>query len=399
MVRRDQRLDPGRGVLSTVNEVRNAYGAWTLDWRPDTPVEIRAACDTEKFPFSLVRIYAAPVDSGLVGTAVGLFSGLLMSSDPGSIGGYGPTWLAGTPGGSVWDKRDGAGPFTTDAIGYDGSTGGTLTQWLTDILGNTLSGLSVGYVGGPSTMKPGIITAHTVRTVLDSYLTSRFGVEWRINDRLQVDVGYQAQLYPTTTVPIAARGGGREPDATVLQVTDLGLSTDWSDWITRAMVRREGGGTYQSASTSVRKNPGTGADLNYRSIVDTDGQTVDEATDQANKRFAESGRTRSADISAREYDLPSRLPVGSFIDVWDPDEGFYDFTRATNYKGDVIHPVRLRVQGIEWPVHDGMGVWLDRRNITGDTDDLIDLTPHIEWAAPNADTKVTVGRPPHTIGR
>ena len=384
--------------MSRVNDARNAYGSWTLRWRPDTPLAIRAAAATDKYPFSLIRIYAAPIDPGLVGTVQGLWTGLLMRSDPDSIGGFGPTWLAGSPGGSIWTKRDGTGPYTSANIAYGGTTDGTLTQWLTSLLSQTVSGLTVGYVGPTfRTYHGGTIGAHTVRTVLDSFLAVVFDVEWRINDRFQVDIGYADQLYPATDVPLATREGGRDPQRTVVAATDLGLSTDWSDWIGSAVVR-SGGFFFSSASSSVRKNPATGANFNYRHIADTDGQTNTEAGYQATRRFIESGRVRSADISAREYDLPSRLLVGSSVDVWDPVEGFYDMSQTVEHRGEQIHPVRLRVHAVDWPILEGMGVWLDRRNITGDTTDLIDLTPYVDWEAPDADTRLTVGAPPRTLG-
>ena len=385
--------------MSNVQDVRNAWGSWTINWRDNTPLSIRAAADPEQHTFSLVRIYASRISADLVDVAPSLWTGLLMTSDAAGIGGPGPSWLAGTPGGSVWEARDEAGPFTGTDITYNGTSNGTLTAWVTSLLSLTLSGLTPGFIGGPATLVGGTITARTVRTVLDSFLKARFGVEWRINPDLTVDVGYRSELYPDTNPPIATKAGGRDGETVTLQATDLGLSSDWAEWITKAVIREEGSGTlYGSSSESIRKNPGSGGDLNWRHISDADGLSAAEFGSDAQRRFLDSGRTRSATISAREYGITDRIPPGAAIDIWDPADGFYDLTRNREHRGQLIHPVRIRVEEVNWPIQAGMGVWLDRRNITDDPSDLVDLTDHIEFEPDDADTTITVGSLPRALG-
>lgn len=385
-------------MTSTVNDVLMEWGSWRLDWRDDVPVSIRAAADTEVYPFSAVRIFDAYVDLATARTLPPLWTGLLMRSDAGSIGGSGPAWLAGTGGGSIWKTGSESGPLIATAISRT-TTDGTLLQWLTDITGMTYSGLGVGYVGGSSGVKKaGTITAHTVRTMLDSFISPAFSVDWRVTSTFQVEAGTAEQLWPTTNVPIATPQGGRDGAKVGLLTSSLGLNTDWEEWISAA-YSRSSTGVILSSATSAKKNPANGANLLWPRIEDTSAPS-NEAADVATWEFvAKSGRTRSADLSVREYGLPARVPVGSMIDVWDPTLGFYDLANRVQCQGDTIYPVRIRVTASEWPIQQGMGVWLDRRNITGNSDDMIDLTPHVQLASADEDTRLTLGRPPKGIGR
>lgn len=387
----------GQPMTSTVNDVLMEWGSWRLDWRPDVPTSIRAAADTERYPFSPVKIFDAYVDADTAKILKPLWTGLLVRSDAGSIGGPGPAWLAGTGGGSIWKNAAESGPWALVPLSRTTSDG-SLANWLNDITVETVSGLGVGYVGGSGVKKAGTLSYHTARTMLDSFIAPAFQVDWRVNSAFQLEAGTAEQLWPTTNVPIATPQGGRDGGRTGLLTSSLGLSTDWEDWVSRVWTRTDAG-SFRVSSTTEKQNPATGEVMRWSRIMPNEG-TASEREDAAVWEFVtKSGRTMSADLSVQEYGLPARVPVGSMVDVWDPNLGFYDRSNPTTFRGDTIYPVRIRVTASDWPVQQGMGVWLDRRNITGDPDDLVDLTPHIEFASADADTTLTLGRPPEGIGR
>lgn len=388
-------------MSSGVSEVLKEWGSWRLEWVPDVPVSIRAAADTEVFTFSSVKVFDAYVGKETAKVMTPLWTGILMRSDSGSISGPGPAWLAGSGGGSIWSGRNESGPFSTTAITRNGLDG-SLNNWTADAVGNTVSGLAVGYVGGAGagTTQAGTITARTLRTILDSFISPAFGVDWRVNSQYQLDVGYSAQLWPDVGRPVATPTGGRDGARVGMLTSSLGLNTDWEEWVSRTVVQASNGTNYLSTSQSLKKNPADGSNLNWRRIEDASSTTALELQNSANWGFlAESGRTRSAELSVREYGIAARVPVGSYIDVWDPVLGFYDRSNPVEFRGDTIFPVRIRVVGSDWPIQLGMGVWLDRRNITGDPEDLVDLTPYVQLASVEEDTRLTLGRPPKGIGR
>ena len=384
-------------MTSEVNEGRNAWGSWRLDWKPNTPAAIRAAADARRNPLSLVRFYGSQIPGEGVGTVPGLFTGILWNSDLNGIGGYGPTWLAGTPGGSIWGPWDEQGPWSVSPIVFDGSTNGSLSDWVSASVYTTESNLIPGSVTGPTTKRAGTITARSLRTILDSFIAPSWGVEWRVNDRFQLDVGPTATLYPVgAKYPLAVKHGGRDASALALQVADLGLTTDWSDFLTRAAIRNGAGTNYIANAGTTIPGP-NGVNLRWGAIRGVDTIPAAEAQEQAAAQVARRSLTSSAVITSVEYEVTARVPCGGWIGVYDADAGYWDLTNPLQYLGETIFPVMLRVEAVDWPVQEGMGVWLDRRHRSGDGSDLIDLSPYVEWAPVDAETRITVGTPPATI--
>lgn len=388
-------------MTSSVTEGRNAYGSFRLDWRRDCPASIRQAASARMFPFSAIRFYGARVPAEAVGAVPGLFTGLVMRGAYDWVGGPGPTWLAGAPGGSIWETANGSGPFFSGGpIARDGSSSGTVADWVASMLYYTAAGITTGTIGGPANMNGGSLAYHTLRTMLDTFIAPAFGVEWRITDRFELDAGYTAELYPTPAVlPLAVKQGRRSPGVDSLQTVDLGLETDYSGYITRSVVRGGFGVIYEAGSTTFT-TPGGGT-LNWGTFNEDLALGTDPGQAKANLGFAHSGRTSTVDISVTEDQLTARVPCGGWVGVWDLDAGFWDLNNTAQYAGSEIHPVMLRVEAVDWPVVEGVGVWLDRRHIASVPagEQLIDLTPYVEMQSGDPATRLTVGAPPPSIGR
>src|SRR5690606_31907529 len=54
----------------------------------------------------------------------------------------------------------------------------------------------------------------------------------------------------------------------------------------------------------------------------------------------------------------SIIRPGDVVYVWDPQSGFYDEANGPKwFRGECIAPAKLRIQEVEWPIAEGMGVY------------------------------------------
>lgn len=388
--------------MSTVTQPLTGWGEFDVTLAETTPTPIITAARPDLYPSAILRIYAGEVTADQLDTADQLWSGPILSMTGGGrvLRGPGPCWWLGdwNPEHTIWNPtRDGNGPFAVlTPITHNGTTTGTLTDWVTSTLSICDTGLTAGTITGPTGMRGGSITGYNARTIFESYLRVRWGVRFRANADHTVDVGTLTNLYPQTVVPVVTRRGGRGADRAGLEVADLELEIDAWDYRSATVVHYGTASYVSSAGPGGWRNP-AGDALNWRRITTQTDATSTEAAEAGAELQAEATLNRTATISSRDYDLGGTVRAGELVDIWDPPAGFFDLTGSRRHRGDVIHPVRLRVQEARWPVQAGMGVWLDRRHLPAG--DVIDLTPHVEWAAEDEPTHYTVGALPRTLGR
>lgn len=390
----------------TVTEGRMVWGSFHIDLKPDTPASIVAMLNDAWF--SLVKVYSSRIPATTLTGYPILYTGL-MTDRPNRFAfeGSGPARYLGEAG-EVNDETQ-TGPITLSTIAYNGTSAGNLTQWVTSILTDTGCGLTVGTISGPTgtTYKKGSFLRNTAKTMLDKWVCSKFTVEYRVNPDLSVDVGYPATLYPfTSPYPIATRIGGRDLDGIGLNATQLGLVTSVKDRAQRAIC------TITQPSTSARTaNSSSWPFLNAQgntlawSIQQpaSNGNTTsltdaqDDASDDAARIIAEhTDATRSLTLSATEYEISAKVKAGDWIYVFDVDEGLFDVANEMQYRGRTIHPVKLRVEEVTWPLQQGMDIWLDNTHQSGG---LTNLTRFVDFSKEPTESVLTVGAVPKTMGR
>lgn len=391
----------------TVTEKRMAWGDFTINLKPDTPRQIIQKLNDSWY--GLIRVYGQRVSTSAVGSAPGLFTGVMLDrTNRFEIGGASGTWYLGEA--SDGTSTEETGPLSVTTMTHNGSTSGSMQDWVGTVLATTVCGLFPIYLGGPGsgTKYAGSFTRKTAKTIFDSWVCPRFGVEYRVNPDLTIDFGYTADLYPLPAqIPLAVKRGGRDPNVIGLNSPQLSLEQSVRDRTSRAITVISSPSTYQavSAGTWPYKNP-QGDPLNWtRQVGGTSSSQATvplanaEALANSNAVLADSLRSsRSIKVQSREYAITQRVGPGDYIYVYDLDEGLYDQTNAIQFRGELIYPVLLRVEEVVWPLEPGMSVHLDNRHQGGGLD-VTDLTRYVDFDSDGSETTVVVGAPPATLGK
>ena len=390
----------------TVDEGRMAWGSFTLSLREDTPQSV--VHKLWNSAFGLIRIFDQRVDASQVGvSARGLFTGVLQTMNDRTLGGPGQTWWLGRSSDMWAGDWDELGPYSVSTpVSFDGTTNGTLTQWVNETLDVCSTGISSGTIGGPSssTKAAGSLRRRTAKTIFDNFIVPVFGVEYRVTPELEVDVGYVSELYPVAQpAPLVVRKGGRDPNFLGFDTDVLHPEMSVEGFLTRGTAwHREADYPYNVYNSHSYKKP-DGNDLNWghHQAISTESdeawlQALDTQAAAAGIA-AESEDVQSVTLSAKEYGITRRLKAGDYVYVYDVSRGLFEHGNPVNFRGQTIYPVLLRVETITWPVEHGMYVFLDNRH-QGGALDVTDLTNYIEFEETGQSTKMTVGRPRKSLG-
>jgi hypothetical protein len=252
-----------------------------------------------------------------------------------------------------------------------------------------VNGLTAGTVWDNFTLTT-TFSVNTYNSNLDSMVT-RWGVieelaeedpstpyEFRVNADGSVDVGKSGTTTAgfVTVTPKALVWSGpssTEPDGTAVIGGTISVHEDADDWISSVRVYYNYSGNidpFTSTTTVDRthsyKDFGGSAAL-FMAIVLADAQAPDStaAKSGANIALAEQAAryTVTADCESRP-DLHRYARPGDYVYAYDPDvgldKGFSWNTGAFEavVGGVTINPAKGRIQSIEWPITEGMGVYL-----------------------------------------
>jgi hypothetical protein len=345
----------------SVTEIKQALGGWELRLRPDTPREI---LDALTF-YGHIAVIPGQVDpkqygDNLLSTAryVGVYRG--KDSQTGyTLKGSGMAFWLG-------DEDDKGDVFETAVT----LTGATFAASLTALLpaGGAVIAGTLNAIAGTYTGKHQWETPRQAIT----YVTDTFGGEWRVNGNATLDAGTVAQLYNVTpTALVTPRGKGADLLRKALEGR-LSMGVDVEDVTTRVVLLAEGSG--ESIATGSANAPATpfkdirGNAIKATRIVSESGTESTNAAARAQlqlNRFVNA--RRSVELSSGEYDVKGTFKVGDYLDVYDPENGFYDILREVYWAGDRINPMALRCVEMTWPIPDGWtvafrdinGVWID----------------------------------------
>lgn len=386
----------------TVTEGKMAWGEFSIPLKPNTPSAIVDLLNNSWF--GLIRVYSSRVNVTQVGTVPGLYSGVVLDRpDRFTVGGAGPAWYLGEA--SEVNSSSQLGPISASVQTLDGSTNGSLTDWVNVALGLSAAGITVGTVGGPasSTKKKGSFTRNSSKTILDAWICPKFGVEYRVNPDFTLDIGYQSSVFPwTSPYPMAIRRGGRDLSVDGMNASQLSMTQSVRNQVQRVFSIIDNPSTYKFANSGwPYKDPQGNALARTLSQSGPNANTTlteaqDDAQADADQTIAELAvTTREVSISTVEYDVTTRVVPGGFIYVYDVEEGLFDQANVVNFRGRVTYPVQLRVEEVTWPLTRGMSVFLDDSH-NGNL--ITELTRYVDFEAEGDTTSLKVGAPPKTLG-
>lgn len=356
----------------SVTEIKQALGGWELRLRPDTPREV---LDALSF-FGHIAVVPGQLEPRLYGdnllTAaryVGVYRGKDSQSAYTLKGSGMAFWLG--------DEDDKGDVFETAVT----LTGSSFAAAVTALLpaGGSITAGTINAIAGTYTGKHQWETPRKAIT----YVTDTFGGEWRVNGNGTLDAGTVAQLYNATpTALLTPQGKGADLLRKALEGR-LAMGVDVEDVTTRVVLLAQGEG--DSISTGSADAPATpfkdlhGNAVKATRIVSESGTETSNAAARAQlqlNRFVNA--RRSVQLSSGEYDIKGTFGVGDYLDVYDPENGFYDILREVYWEGDRINPMALRCVEMSWPIPEGWtvafrdinGVWIDlSRYYIGETGD------------------------------
>lgn len=345
----------------SITEIKQALGGWEVRLREGTPREI---LDRLTF-FGHIAVVPGRVDptqygDNLLTTAryVGVYRGR-DAQDNYTLKGSGMAFWLG--------DEDDKGDVIETAVTLTAQTFAASVAALLPSGGAVTAG-TINSVAGTYT---GRHQWETPRSAID-YVTETFNAEWRVNGNGTLDAGTIAQLYNVTPRAVLVRKGAGSDLARKAFLGKMTMGVDIEDTTTRVVLLAEGEG--DSIATGDANAPPTAyKDIHGNFIkvtrVVSESETSDLNADARAQitlnRFL--NPRRAVNLSTAEYDIKGTFVVGDYLEVYDPENGFYDNAREVYWNGDRINPMALRCVEMSWPVIEGWtvafrdinGAWID----------------------------------------
>ena len=268
----------------------------------------------------------------------------------------------------------------------------------------------------PSTTAPTATTANKTYTgthyMESAYKTlkticSSLETEFRMNNDGTIDVGPPSSLFTghessQPTGIIVRRLSGPDPEITGYSGIDLTTEFNAEDYVSRVELIASNYGVEINLGQADAK------DIPYKDLF---GNTLERIQILSENDIPDAMRDiraeaylneynkiqKTLNVGLENYDVSGDIKTGDIIYVYDPDVGFEDTdTDAAlenrdrfeiTYQGQILHPIKIRVMGLSFPITDAMGVFY--RDANGNYTDLTDFvifetgTTQIEVGATN----------------
>lgn len=225
----------------------------------------------------------------------------------------------------------------------------------------------------------------TIKTVCTTV-----NAEFKMNNNGTIDVGPPSSLFTghknqTPTGIIVRRLSGPDPEITGYSGVDLTTEFNAEDFVSRIELIASNYGAEINLGQADAK------DIPYK---DLHGNTLERIQILSENDIPESMRDiraeaylneynkiqKTLNVGLENYDVAGDITTGDIIYVYDPDVGFEDNSTDAalenrsrfeiTYQGQTLHPIKIRVMGLSFPVTDTMGVFY--RNADGNYTDLTD---------------------------
>jgi hypothetical protein len=353
----------------TVTERLMKAGQFSLALTDDAPREAWAAV-TEFDHIVITPAHLQPIegfsDANILAQAI--YSGRVLDKPTGRL-------ITGAGLADALGTDDGAGPLLLTAVA---NTAGTLSDWVTDLLPACVAAGAVTNTGVTLTNSYYLMVAREALT----HMCRSVGAEWRINPDNTFDAAAPSTLFVTTPDTIVTRHPeGQEGSLQGLQATQLVQGRDATKYTTKVVVVGKNG---DGAPVAVGSDSGPNVykdffnnDLVMERLVNAPSEpSANLAAYAAAARAQYSSVRRAIRLSSRTHSVPVRTRPGDYLWVYDQDQYLVDLANEVTWRGELIHPLKLRCYSYRWPLNRGQGVYVRR---AGATPVYVDLTPWVAW--------------------
>ncbi len=285
-----------------------------------------------------------------------------------TVGGAGMGW---------WLGDDYTGDVYETAVVLSNAT---LTAALTALVP---SAISIGTVVNTVTNFTGTFHYDIPRDAVATVMAATKG-EYRVNPDGSIDAGQNSDLFTTSnpTVVVTRFGSGSDPNLTGVPGATVKSVQDSRGYASRALLITVAADGSATLDASANQSPAaTGKDILGNTIVRTlvyETAAGDPSTSGGflTSELAEHIDMDEATVSTGFWELSGGTwNVGDAFWVYD-DPAFVDVTNQIRFRGDVLHPKKMRLVAASWPLIRGMGV-----AFRDDTGTYTDLTDWIRWEA------------------
>ena len=268
-------------------------------------------------------------------------------------------------------------------------TDATLTASLTAVLP---SSVTLGTIVEPPATYTGEHQWETslaaVRTIVAS-----LGCEYRVNPDATIDAGPPNDVYnvdaPVVVVTRTKRSGG-DPSYKGVDVTRMRTNLNSRPYVSRGIVITEDsnnvlilvGGQDRSPAPTARDMHGNLIDRTL--MIQTSGSPVD-VTLYLQTQMNEHTTVSNQEVGTDFFEIQNGdLALGDSFWCYDPP-AFQNPSNEVFFRGDVIHPISIRLIAASWPLLEGMGVYYRSPEVTPV---YTDLSPYIAW---ESEARQTIG--------
>ena len=302
---------------------------------------------------------------------------------------------------------------SSDALQIGKGQGGNYFEGYIDGLVITRGNAKYWTAFTPSTTAPVATTenkTYTGKHYLESAykalktISASTDAEFKINNDGTLDVGPPTALFSghETDTPegmIVRDMSGADPSITGYSGVDLSTEFDAEDYVSRVEL------TVNQYGNEINLGQADAKDVPYKDLFGNELERIqilaenDIPTSLRNVRaeaylneYNKIQKTLS--VGLEDYDISGDIGTGDIIFVWDPDVGFEDTAadaalenrdrHEITYQGQILHPIKIRVMGLSFPIAEGMGVYY--RDGDGN---YIDLSDYVEFES--GVTQIEVG--------
>jgi hypothetical protein len=244
----------------------------------------------------------------------------------------------------------------------------------------------------------------TICTALDA--------EFKMQNDGTIDVGPRSSLFTghddsTPEGMIVRRLSGSDPNIKGYSGIDLSTEFNAEDYVSRVEL------TASQVGSTINLGQADAKDVPYK---DLHGQTLERIQILAENDIPDTMRDiraeaylneynkiqKTLNVGLEDYDISGDIDVGDIIYVYDPEVGFEDTSTDASlenrdryeitYQGQILHPIKIRVMGLSFPVSSDMGVFY--RDKDGN---YTDLTDYVQFET--GITQIEVGATSKTINQ
>lgn len=353
-----------------IHEAVMAQGSFDIPLTVDTPWPLLSVVDD----FGHIVITDQWLETGLFSDAAilsvarysGVVLGVVYTDGKAQIRGAGMVWWLG--------NESDVGPIIE---AKQSMSGATLDTCLTNLLP---SAITKGSVSEPASAVT-YTGQHQWETPLSAIRTvsAALGTEFRVNPDGTLDAADSNVLFniDSPTVVVMRDGWGSDPTYQGVPSDLIQSTRDARTYVTQVILLQDDlDGTFTNKGSDSRAttykdihgNAMTRTFLTVDNSVDATAVTTFLATE-----LSEWVVEDLQDVDTSQVHSDATFAVGDSFYVWDPPV-MVDLTNQITFRGDIIHPKKLRLLEASWPLTDGMGVYYRDKDGT-----YTDLSRFVAW--------------------